>query len=425
MGLTVISAEKISKRYTIGGARATYSTFRDDLVAFVQNLWPKKKGRDGRETTIWALRDVSLSVNHGEVLGIIGPNGAGKSTLLKILTRITAPTKGRAEIRGRVGSLLEVGTGFHPELTGRENIFLNGAILGMRKAEITRKFDEIVTFSQVEKFIDTPVKRYSSGMRVRLAFAVAAHLEPEILLVDEVLAVGDAAFQKKCIGKMRSMSGGGRTVLFVSHSMSAIRNLCSRCILLDRGEVVADTTPAEAISVYERLMRSFEEHGVARLGDPRSRQGSGFARFTAIEVQDQAGSRRFDFTHGETVRFVLTFVVANPIEDLAVFIALRSDFTHTAVTDVKHRVPFSKEDLGKEKRIVVELPDISIIRPGTYPLYFWLGDYVEVHTYDEVAELTPPLTISVGEDVEKENYDPLVTRGYFAIKSRITTDPSA
>ena len=200
--------------------------------------------------TIWALKDVSFEVKHGEVLGLIGRNGAGKSTLLKILSRITEPTAGRAEIHGRVGSLLEVGTGFHRELTGRENIYLNGAILGMRKAEIDRKFDEIVAFAEVEKFLDTPVKRYSSGMYVRLAFAVAAHLEPEILLVDEVLAVGDAAFQKKCLGKMDAVAKEGRTVLFVSHNMAAVSRLCARALWIDQGQVKHLSSPEEVVAAY-------------------------------------------------------------------------------------------------------------------------------------------------------------------------------
>ena len=229
----VIRAEGLGKKYLIGHAaeRERYVALRDVLVRGTRNLWrdgrwrrPRLVGGDTVEE-FWALKDVSFEVRRGEVLGIIGRNGAGKSTLLKILSRITEPSEGRVAIKGRVASLLEVGTGFHPELTGRENIYLNGAILGMTRAEIRRKFDEIVAFAEVEKFLDTPVKRYSSGMYVRLAFAVAAHLEPEILIVDEVLAVGDAEFQKKCLGKMSEVAGGGRTVLFVSHNMSAIRSL--------------------------------------------------------------------------------------------------------------------------------------------------------------------------------------------------------
>jgi lipopolysaccharide transport system ATP-binding protein len=256
----VICAEGLGKRYWVGHEteRERYVALRDVLARTARNAW--RKTRDlahGRDIFIgdtveefWALKDLSFEVRRGEVLGIIGRNGAGKSTLLKILSRITEPSEGRVTIEGRVASLLEVGTGFHPELTGRENIFLNGAILGMTRASIKRKFDEIVAFSDVEKFLDTPVKRYSSGMYVRLAFGVAAHLEPDILVVDEVLAVGDAEFQKKCLGKMSEVAGGGRTVLFVSHNMAAVRQLCGRSILLSDGRKLFDGISDQAISRY-------------------------------------------------------------------------------------------------------------------------------------------------------------------------------
>ena len=237
-----IKAEKISKLYRIGGQARVNRTLRDTLVesAGRLNIFSRTNGNDRRESDLWALEDVSFEIRPGEVVGIIGRNGAGKSTLLKVLSRITEPTRGRVEIFGRIGSLLEVGTGFHPELSGRENIFLNGSMLGMSRSEIAGKFDEIVAFSEIEKFIDTPVKRYSSGMYVRLAFAVAAHLEPEILLIDEVLAVGDAAFQKKCLGKMSDIAKHGRTVLFVSHNTAAMLNLCERGIFIERGRVCED-----------------------------------------------------------------------------------------------------------------------------------------------------------------------------------------
>ncbi|HYV93068.1 MAG TPA: ABC transporter ATP-binding protein [Chitinophagales bacterium] len=241
----VISAEGLSKMYHIGKKQS--GNFREAISERVHHLFSKKE-QDVSE--FWALRDVSFEVEQGEVLGIIGRNGAGKSTLLKILSRITEPTEGRIEIDGRIAALLEVGTGFHPELTGRENIFMNGAILGMKQAEIKNKFDEIVSFSGIGQFIDTPVKRYSSGMYVRLAFAVAAHLEPEILIVDEVLAVGDAEFQKKCLGKMDEVAKGGRTILFVSHNMSAVSSLCSKGILMSEGRTVAAGPIEEVISYY-------------------------------------------------------------------------------------------------------------------------------------------------------------------------------
>jgi lipopolysaccharide transport system ATP-binding protein len=251
-----IRIENLSKAYRIGEDRGGYKTLRDTITntfsATLRRLGrgPQTSNFDRQSNSIWALKDISFEVKRGEVVGIIGRNGAGKTTLLKILSRITEPTEGWAEIHGRVGSLLEVGTGFHPELTGRENIYLSGAILGMRKTEIDREFDEIVAFAEIEKFIDTPVKRYSSGMYVRLAFAVAAHLEPEILLVDEVLAVGDAAFQKKCLGKMGDVASEGRTVLFVSHNMGAVQDLCSRCMLLEQGEIRTIGKPASVISSY-------------------------------------------------------------------------------------------------------------------------------------------------------------------------------
>jgi lipopolysaccharide transport system ATP-binding protein len=243
-----ITAEGISKRYRIGELQSAYGTLRDSLAAAGRRALRRDHRPHYEE--IWALRDISFEVAEGEVLGVIGRNGAGKSTLLKILTRITTPTEGRATIRGRVGSLLEVGTGFHPELTGRENVFLNGSVLGMKRREIVRKFPEIVEFAGVEQFIDTPVKRYSSGMSVRLAFAVAAHLEPEVLLVDEVLAVGDAEFQQRCLGRMEDLSESGRTVLFVSHNMQTIARLCDRTILLDKGSIVRDGSSAEVVAHY-------------------------------------------------------------------------------------------------------------------------------------------------------------------------------
>jgi lipopolysaccharide transport system ATP-binding protein len=252
----VIQVEDLGKRYRIGEQVGGYQTLRDTLVEIAASPFRRLSKAAGRSSEsndqeiIWAVRNVSFKVQEGEVLGIIGRNGAGKSTLLKLLSRITEPTEGRAIIHGRVGSLLEVGTGFHPELTGRENIYLNGAVLGMKRSEIERRFDDIVAFAEVEKFIDTPVKRYSSGMYLRLAFAVAAHLEPEILLVDEVLAVGDAEFQRKCLGKMSDVSQQGRTVLFVSHNMSAILNLTERALLLEQGKLAKVAPSSEVVDFY-------------------------------------------------------------------------------------------------------------------------------------------------------------------------------
>ncbi len=266
MSQVAIQADSLGKQYRIGASQPRYQTLRETVTQAINTplrqvshwLRGPSDNRTSREQTVWALQDVSFEVRFGEVVGIIGRNGAGKTTLLKILSRITEPTTGHADVYGRVGSLLEVGTGFHPELTGRENIYLNGAILGMRRAEMGRKFDEIVAFAGIEPFIDTPVKHYSSGMYVRLAFAVAAHLEPEILVVDEVLAVGDAAFQKKCLGKMEDVARGGRTVLLVSHNMAAIRSLCQRAILLDAGQILLDTTANQAVQSY--LSASYQDN---------------------------------------------------------------------------------------------------------------------------------------------------------------------
>ena len=257
----IIEVKHLSKEYQIGMDR-TYKRFTESFTNAVRHPVRTLRGLTGPKETFWALKDINFEVERGEVLGIIGRNGAGKSTLLKILSRITYPTEGEIVMRGRVGSLLEVGTGFHPELTGRENIYFNGAILGMKKCEIEDKFDEIVKFSGVEKFLDTPVKRYSSGMNVRLAFSVAAHLDPEILLVDEVLAVGDAEFQKKCLGKMGEVASEGRTVLFVSHNMGAITSLCSRTILVENGKIKQDGESSIVISSYlsgGRIQSSLED----------------------------------------------------------------------------------------------------------------------------------------------------------------------
>jgi lipopolysaccharide transport system ATP-binding protein len=285
MSEIAVRVRDLGKEYRIGAKAERYKTFRESLVSMASapvRLF-RPSARRHADERIWALRDVSFEVRAGEVVGVIGRNGAGKSTLLKILARITEPTRGSAEIHGRVGSLLEVGTGFHPELTGRENVFLNGAILGMRRSEIDRKFDQIVAFSEIEQFIDTPVKKYSSGMYLRLAFAVAAHLEPEILLVDEVLAVGDAEFQKKCLGKMGDVAREGRTVLFVSHNMPAVQALCSRAILLRHGTVALDADTGEVLRDYLGYLHSTSAN--AFRNNPE-RSGDGSVRLTGGRILD-------------------------------------------------------------------------------------------------------------------------------------------
>jgi lipopolysaccharide transport system ATP-binding protein len=281
-----IDAQGVSKKYRIGEMQAAYGTLRESL----SHAGKRMIGREhhtARKQEIWALRDISFQVPEGQVLGVIGRNGAGKSTLLKVLTRITTPTSGRVEIRGRVGSLLEVGTGFHAELTGRENIYLNGAILGMKRREIDQRFDAMVEFSGVEKFIDTPVKRYSSGMYVRLAFSVAAHLEPEIMLVDEVLSVGDAEFQRRCLGRMEELGSAGRTVLFVSHQLSAIAQLCDRALQINGGKIVQDGPPADVIAQY---LHQTHSAGVERTWpSEEAAPGNDLAKIMSVRVLPHEG----------------------------------------------------------------------------------------------------------------------------------------
>jgi lipopolysaccharide transport system ATP-binding protein len=309
-----IRVENLSKRYRLGARQQRYATFREALRDTALTSLRRLVGRRGPTAApefVWALRNVSFDVEPGDAVGIIGRNGAGKSTLLKVLSLITEPTSGRVEIRGRVGSLLEVGTGFHPELTGRENVFLNGAILGMGRAEISRKFDEIVGFAEVERFLDTPVKRYSSGMYVRLAFAVAAHLEPEILLVDEVLAVGDAAFQRKCLGKMGGVAKQGRTVFFVSHNIGAVSNLCNKGLVLEDGQAVFAGTARDAIHNYNHSLlhrdggRNGQAPHVLYAGptEPAQRE---FA-VTRIEVLDADGRPKPVVSTWDDVVFRITY----------------------------------------------------------------------------------------------------------------------
>jgi lipopolysaccharide transport system ATP-binding protein len=317
-----IRVEGIGKRYRIGAREAAYSTLRESLTRAARSAFRPRQARSGGQEEFWSLRDVSFNVKAGEVVGVIGRNGAGKSTLLKILTRITEPTTGEVEIFGRVASLLEVGTGFHPELTGRENIYLNGAVLGMRRAEITRRFDEIVAFAEVEQFLDTPVKRYSSGMYLRLAFAVAAHLDPEVLLVDEVLAVGDAAFQERCLGKMREVASSGRTVILVSHNMTAISRLCDRCICLKDGMIAVDGLPDEAISAHLGAGAEGPPFEVDLGGD--SRATSDEIRIHGVRVLDQRGAPSGVIPWSESFSVEITYEWLKPVPDGLVSFDLRN-----------------------------------------------------------------------------------------------------
>ncbi|HEY5043995.1 MAG TPA: ABC transporter ATP-binding protein [Verrucomicrobiae bacterium] len=314
MSDAIIQVKGLGKKYLLHHQQEgrRYKALRDVIAGRAKSLFqsPKSKVQSPKSEEFWALRDVSFEVKRGDVVGIIGRNGAGKSTLLKLLSRITEPSKGSIRLRGRVASLLEVGTGFHPELTGRENIYLNGAILGMGRAEIAKKFDEIVAFAEVEKFLDTPVKRYSSGMYMRLAFAVAAHLEPEILIVDEVLAVGDAAFQKKCLGKMQDVSKGGRTVLFVSHNMAAVQQLCNQGILLEKGSIVAEGAASQVVQSYTSRSASRSESQVQLEGMGRHSWFDLRLRLTSFTVND--GRPLF---HGESCEFTMEFAGSADFEE--------------------------------------------------------------------------------------------------------------
>lgn len=323
MTYIAISTTALSKSYAIGSRRSPAAALRSvlDRTTDPPGAGVRRRNLD-RGNVIWALRDVTIEIPAGEALGIVGRNGVGKSTLLKVISRITAPTAGRAVVRGRVGSLLEVGTGFHPELTGRENVFLNGAILGMTRGEILRKFDRIVAFAGIEPFIDTPVKRYSSGMRVRLAFAVAAHLEPEILLVDEVLAVGDAAFQKKCLGTLDEAATGGRTVLFVSHNMAAIQRLCNRVIWIDRGSIVADGEPGAVIEGYLASVHDACESA------PAIKSPDGSLEIERVVLTRVDGGETTVFSPGESIAVDLWYMAHRAIDGAYFWIGVSGRHGH-------------------------------------------------------------------------------------------------
>ena len=389
MSETVITVEHLAKRYIIGGQRKTTDGLRHLLedATLTPLRWLLGLGKRSRPATsselsatreeFWALKDVSFEVQEGDAIAIIGRNGAGKSTLLKILSRITEPTRGRIRIRGRVSSLLEVGTGFHPELTGRENIFLNGAILGMTRLEIKRKFDEIVAFAEIERFLNTPVKRYSSGMYVRLAFAVAAHLEPEIMVVDEVLAVGDAAFQQRCLAKMGTISKTGRTVLFVSHNIAAVSALCSKAILIDNGSIVASGPTDSVVHTYVNRTR---ENAAIPLAQRKDRKGDGRVRFnnvsilnerletveTVVSGQDISLSFEYDLRDAEEVNHVVVQAKFSGVFGQPLFGCLSKS---------SHR---SSLALSRGTRLLCHIPRLPL-QPGVYAFTIWcmIGDNLE------------------------------------------------
>jgi lipopolysaccharide transport system ATP-binding protein len=361
----VITAKSISKEYRIGSRTSAYSTLRDSFAGTLSALKNRRR-RNNAETDriIWALKDVDFEVQTGEVVGLVGRNGAGKSTLLKIISRITEPTSGRIELYAKTGSLLEVGTGFHQELTGRENVFLNGAILGMGREQTARRFDEIVAFAEIEKFIDTPVKFYSSGMYVRLAFAVAAHLEPEILIVDEVLSVGDMAFQQKCLDKMREMRQQTHAIILVSHNMISIRAICSRAMLLSRGTIVADGVPGTVVPLYEKAVAENEENGD---NWDEIANGTGQVRITAISLTDSSSKKRQTFEIGEKVNVVIEYNAIERIEGAVAYAAIRrpDDFICVATSTKLEGVTLPP--LEGPGVISFEIPELLVV-PGHYVL---------------------------------------------------------
>lgn len=361
MSDTMIKVEGLSKRYLLGRQSQKGDGLRHALERMARApfaMFSKGKAESAKTEEFWAVRDLDLEIKQGEIVGIIGRNGAGKSTLLKLLSRITEPTAGRIKIRGRVASLLEVGTGFHPELTGRENIFLNGAILGMSRVEIKRKFDDIVAFSEVSKFLDTPVKRYSSGMYVRLAFAVAAHLEPEILIVDEVLAVGDAEFQKRCLGKMEDVATKeGRTVLLVSHQMSAIQNLCKRCVLMDAGQVVYDGKTSDTLERYASRAVGLTSMPLSERTD---REGKGDVRITDLRFFDMKGRPAIEIFSGQTLVMKVRFRVKDGVtlSNCIIGLTVMKDSQPLAVfsTDLADNAPLILSGCGELEFVVRDLP---------------------------------------------------------------------
>ncbi|MDX6290908.1 MAG: lipopolysaccharide transport system ATP-binding protein [Blastocatellia bacterium] len=383
MSDTAIKAEGLGKRYRIGANQQSYKTLKGKLTQTAatpfralrslagRNGHHPSNGHKSKAETIWALKDVSFEIKRGEVVGIIGRNGAGKSTLLKILSRITEPTEGYADITGRIASLLEVGTGFQPELTGRENVFLNGSILGMKRAEIIKRFDEIVAFAEVEKFVDTPVKHYSSGMYVRLAFGVAAHLDPEILLVDEVLAVGDAAFQKKCLGKMGDVAKQGRTVLFVSHNMAAIENLCGRAILLKQGAVAFSGDVDDCITAYMASGSSSNSADVDLTSHP-AREANALPLLRRVRLLDRDHNPKDRFVSGEPMKIEFTFDQPTSMRNPQFGIGVNDWMGGRVFSLTTYFSDLSLTVLDNQRKVVCEIESLPLA-PGRYTLCLSAG----------------------------------------------------
>jgi lipopolysaccharide transport system ATP-binding protein len=394
-----IEIEGLGKRFQLGPPPS--------LAGFLRG-----RARRSHDGEFWALRDVSLAIPRGEALGIVGRNGAGKSTLLKILARVTEPTTGRAIVRGRIGSLLEVGTGFHPELSGRENVYLNGAILGLRKREITARFDEIVEFSGVERFIDTPVKRYSSGMRLRLAFAVAAHLEPEILVIDEVLAVGDAEFQRRCLGKMGDVTGRGRTVLFVSHNLAALRSLCTRAVWLDAGRVAAEGAPQAVLDAY---LAAAEQRVELPLAQRRDRAGNGELRFTRVVLRAGDAAREDARpTTGRPLEIALAYTAASgaPLKTVRVAVLFLDAFGNRVLATDTRFLNADFRELPPAGEIVCRIPDLPLAT-GHYQLNVWatVADEVADHVEEAIPlRVEDGDVFGTGRTTIAEKHGPFVVR---------------
>jgi lipopolysaccharide transport system ATP-binding protein len=425
---TVIKVENLSKQYRLGLVGS--GTLKDDLHVWWNNIRGKEnpllkvgevndRSVEGNSDYVWSLKDINFEIEKGDVVGIIGKNGAGKSTLLKILSKITSPTTGNVKIKGRIASLLEVGTGFHPELTGRENIYLNGAILGMRKSEITKKIDEIIAFAGIDRYVDTPVKRYSSGMYVRLAFAVSAHLDPDILIIDEVLAVGDADFQKKCLGKMQDVSKTeGRTILFVSHSMAAVKELCNKGILLENGQVAFAGNVPDTISRYLSSDMTISSAS-AFLKDTSIRRGNGEARFTEILINENAES--IDPSEETRMRFSVNILQDIESLDFLFYVFGSSSTTDPMTSSELKTISNTSLKEGEIVQFEIVIPP-NAFRTGLFSLYLWLGKKGELiadnYPYDLVDNLYHLNYVS-NKSTDELGYNPLKPIGVFNTNFKI------
>ena len=404
MGANAIEAAGLTKVYELGETRELAGGWLRRLVG----------GRGNGTPTVTALNDVSFTVAPGEAVGIIGANGAGKSTLLKVLTRVTAPTSGHGIVRGRVGTILEVGTGFHPELTGRENIYLSGAILGLRHHEVRERMDAIIDFAGVDKFVDTPVKRYSSGMYVRLAFAVAAHLDPDILVVDEVLAVGDIGFQKRCLARMEDETRRqGRTILFVSHNLEAIRALCGRALLLEKGVLTCDGPTSTVVQAYLSNQKTRVDLRDTSLGNRKNRT-SGRVRFTSIGITDADGTEKWCFQHGEPVQIFLRYEVFDEIDSLGLMISFGSPASGAVVSTIKETLKAATLRRGARGECRVTI-DTATLRPGSLAMTICLGD-VDFSIIDDIINSNVNLPFI---EIESDEADMHRRSGYFDLPYRL------